>query len=336
MVSSNSRKRKRKEKKPQPRNHRERAADQRHRVVSHLKGNVGPSTSSPGAEQSLVELGRVWWAPIYERLLIIHFRFQMDKKLKCPLERPSFRVFLVGDDFSQHLRIPPAFIKNFNGRRLGKCTMRGPTGKCWAVELEQRRDGLFFHKGWPGFVKDHFIESEDFLIFDYDGGSEFDVTIYDKTCCEKDVKAAAKRLASDHLAETSTGGPILFKSENACFTKTFKPRDLYSLLIPKSIAVTEGLMSSEGVLIKETIMLQDRTGRSWLVQLDVTCDGRLEMKRGWRTCQDTNQISHGDTIIFEFVKQGVILHIFRGRGEGNSSSVVVLSGVLPRKSSQNP
>ncbi|PQQ12036.1 B3 domain-containing protein REM10-like [Prunus yedoensis var. nudiflora] len=69
------------------------------KAVSHLKGNLGPSTSSPGVEQSLVELGR---------------------------------------------RIPPAFNKNFNGRRLGKCTMRGPTGKCWAVDLEQRRDGLFF------------------------------------------------------------------------------------------------------------------------------------------------------------------------------------------------
>ncbi|ONI32820.1 hypothetical protein PRUPE_1G388100 [Prunus persica] len=84
-----------------------------------------------------------------------------------------------------YMLIPPAFIKNFNRRRLGKCTMRGPSGKCWAVELEQRQDGLFFHKGWPGFVKDHFIELEDFLIFCYDGGSEFDVTIYDKTCCEK-------------------------------------------------------------------------------------------------------------------------------------------------------
>ncbi|CAL8099847.1 unnamed protein product [Prunus armeniaca] len=92
-VSSNFRKRKRKEKKPQPLNDRERAADQRHQevrpfllkaheslvratelleVVSNLKGNLGPSTSSPGAEQSLVELGRVWQAPLYEITLNFH------------------------------------------------------------------------------------------------------------------------------------------------------------------------------------------------------------------------------------------------------------------------
>lgn len=41
-------------------------------VVSNLKGNLGPSTSSPGAEQSLVELGRVWQAPLYEITLNFH------------------------------------------------------------------------------------------------------------------------------------------------------------------------------------------------------------------------------------------------------------------------
>ncbi|PQQ12035.1 B3 domain-containing protein REM5 [Prunus yedoensis var. nudiflora] len=255
----------------------------------------------------------------------------MDEKLKCPLERPSFRMLLVGDDFSQHLPIPPAFIKNFNGRRLGKCTLRGPSGKCWAVELEQRRDGLFFHKDWPGFVKDHFIELEDFLIFYYDGGSEFNVTIYDKTCCEKDVKAAGKRPASDHLAETSTGGPILFKSENTFFIQTLKSYNLYAMLMPKDIAIAEGLMSSEGILIKETIMLQDQTGRSCLTNLYLTPDGRLMMTEGWTTCRKANQISLGDDIVFEFVKKGAILvHILRGKG--NNSSSMVLSGSQPRKS----
>lgn len=152
--------------------------------------------------------------------------------------------------------------------------LRGPTGKCWAVELEQRRDGLFFCKRWPGFVKDHLIELEDFLIFYYVGSSEFDVTIYDRSCCEEDVKAAAKRRASDHLAETSTGGRILFKSENACYLQTLKPYNLYGMVsiwspknkwktfsfpflikhlisstwfsfqvIPKDIAIPEGLRS---------------------------------------------------------------------------------------------
>ncbi|XP_009334546.2 methyltransferase-like protein 2 isoform X2 [Pyrus x bretschneideri] len=86
-VCSNSRKRMRKEKKPQTLNDRERAADQRHQearpfllkahksllrstelleVVSNLRDDFDNSASSPSTTQSLVELGRVWQAPLYE------------------------------------------------------------------------------------------------------------------------------------------------------------------------------------------------------------------------------------------------------------------------------
>ncbi|XP_068313688.1 B3 domain-containing protein Os01g0723500-like [Pyrus communis] len=127
----------------------------------------------------------------------------MDEKLKEALETPAFRALLVGD-FSKHLRIPPAFIKNFGGRSLRKCTLRNPSGDCWGVKLKQKEDGLFFRKGWKVFVKDHFLEHGDFLVFEYGGGSEFDVTIFDRTCCEKNVEEAARR-ASSNLADSRTG-----------------------------------------------------------------------------------------------------------------------------------
>lgn len=94
-VSSNSRKRKRKEKKKKPHalNEREKIADQRHQevrplllkahgclmretdlleVISNLRSDFDSSRGcgdsvSPGVlEQSFVELGRVWQAPLYE------------------------------------------------------------------------------------------------------------------------------------------------------------------------------------------------------------------------------------------------------------------------------
>lgn len=60
-------------------------------------------------------------------------------------------------------------------------------------------------------------------------------------------------------------------------------------------------------MINETIMLQDQTGRSCLRQLYPKPDGRLLMTEGWTTCRKANQISLGSDIVFEFVKQGVIL-----------------------------
>ncbi|XP_034676886.1 methyltransferase-like protein 2 isoform X2 [Vitis riparia] len=94
--SSNSRKRKRKEKQPHALNERERSADERHQearplllkaheslleatdllsVICNLRNDVCSLTESeeslPIVEQSFVELGRVWQAPLYE--IILHF-----------------------------------------------------------------------------------------------------------------------------------------------------------------------------------------------------------------------------------------------------------------------
>ncbi|KAJ0031819.1 hypothetical protein Pint_13835 [Pistacia integerrima] len=108
-VSSNSKKRKRKQKKPHILNERERAADQRHQEVkpvllkAHeaLLGATGLlmimgklrteicSSSECGVEQSFVELGRVWQAPMYE----ITFNFNQGNELQyCSFYRCEQRV----------------------------------------------------------------------------------------------------------------------------------------------------------------------------------------------------------------------------------------------------
>ncbi|XP_062002400.1 B3 domain-containing protein Os03g0622200-like [Rosa rugosa] len=51
-------------------------------------------------------------------------------------ERPSFFKVLVGD-FSQQLRIPRAFVKNFNSCVPPISGLRGPCGTCWTVNLKE-------------------------------------------------------------------------------------------------------------------------------------------------------------------------------------------------------
>lgn len=83
--------------------------------------------------------------------------------------------------------------------------------------------------------------------------------------------------------------------------------------IPKHVALAEGLVSDAGLPSRETVTLQDPTGRSWLAQLHVRADHRVQMARGWAACVRANEISPGDDIVLEFVKRGVLqLHIFRG------------------------
>ncbi|XP_048441886.1 B3 domain-containing protein LOC_Os12g40080-like [Pyrus x bretschneideri] len=238
-------------------------------------------------------------------------------------KKPSFFKILFGD-FSLGLRIPPTFIrKNFNRRPLCKCDLRGPTGIRRTVELEDRENGLFFRNGWQGFVKDNHLESGDLLVFDYDGETKFNVKIYDRSACEKDVEAAKMNTENQarakdenvdldtenyskereirttsrsgnylisrkrhyYVEDTSTGS-VLLKSENKCFLAfSYKKHLLQRVRIPKQLAVDEGLMS------KNTVTLQDPAGRSWLIQLRIrrpNSTDHLDISTGWTDCVKAN------------------------------------------------
>ncbi|XP_077233164.1 B3 domain-containing protein Os01g0723500-like isoform X2 [Tasmannia lanceolata] len=111
------------------------------------------------------------------------------------LRRASFFKVLIGD-FTTKLRIPPAFVRRFNGKLLNKSILKNPTGKFWHVKVERIGNDLFFQEGWQNFVKDNSLQTGDFLVLEYDGNSEFDVLIFGKSGCEKE----------DALADMNWGG----------------------------------------------------------------------------------------------------------------------------------
>lgn len=73
------------------------------------------------------------------------------------------------------------------GRACGPVSLIGPSGNVWHVDLTQGNDDLFFAKGWPAFVRDHFIECGDLLVFRYDGELHFTVQVFDQSACEKEA-----------------------------------------------------------------------------------------------------------------------------------------------------
>nr|POF06281.1 putative b3 domain-containing protein [Quercus suber] len=75
---------------------------------------------------------------------------------------------------------------------LSKCALRSPIGKFCIVRVEVRGNRMFFGDGWPDFVKDNYLEIGDFLVFEYDDKSTFNVKIYGRNGCEKDVRVAKK------------------------------------------------------------------------------------------------------------------------------------------------
>ncbi|KAK7831669.1 putative b3 domain-containing protein [Quercus suber] len=121
----------------------------------------------------------------------------------------------------------PAFIKNFNGMSLSKCALRSPIGKFCIVRVEVRGNRMFFGDGWPDFVKDNYLEIGDFLVFEYDDKSTFNVKIYGRNGCEKDVRVAKKNSDNpislekkeEQVQEKESFGKKAIKSNKINFAK---------------------------------------------------------------------------------------------------------------------
>ncbi|KAK7321719.1 hypothetical protein VNO77_32607 [Canavalia gladiata] len=88
--------------------------------------------------------------------------------------------------YDQHLAIPKAFSDNLKKKLPENVSLKGPNGIVWSVGLITRNDTLYFTHGWQQFVKDQFLKENDFLVFKYNGESQFDVLIFDGgSFCEK-------------------------------------------------------------------------------------------------------------------------------------------------------
>ncbi|KAL6283594.1 hypothetical protein ACE6H2_014523 [Prunus campanulata] len=210
------------------------------------------------------------------------------------------------------LEVGDLLVFSFNGKSKFKVKIYDRSACEKNVEVAERRSGSpvsLVNKGNQAQVKDEIVEldTED---------CENKMIDSDRRSCRYPI--SEKRPVSFCVQETSTGS-ILFKSENPCFLVCSRKQHLlYRVTIPNKLAVAEGLRR------RDAVMLQDPTGRSWLVELRVECLNRLDMAIGWTECRKANQISPGDSIIFELVKQGVMqIHIFRkGAVGGNRLSVI--------------
>ncbi|KAI7752152.1 hypothetical protein M8C21_020400 [Ambrosia artemisiifolia] len=90
------------------------------------------------------------------------------------------------------LKIPSKFVKHLEGKTSGTVYLVGPSGNTWHADLAQETDGLFILNGWTAFVRDHFLENGDSLVFRYDDNLHFTLQIFDQSCCEKETAFSAE------------------------------------------------------------------------------------------------------------------------------------------------
>lgn len=91
-----------------------------------------------------------------------------------------FKVYL-SDFSSRQLSLPPAFGIQFNGKNEAlpkNATLKDGNAKIWQVGLVKREGDWVIKDGWKEFACYHSLVDGDFLIFKYDGSSEFEVELY--------------------------------------------------------------------------------------------------------------------------------------------------------------
>ncbi|KAL6227265.1 hypothetical protein ACLB2K_001224 [Fragaria x ananassa] len=98
---------------------------------------------------------------------------------------PSFFKVLIGDHFCEKLKIPRAFLRHFDGNVPEQCQLRILT-QTWLVDIEMDNHKFYFQNGWKEFVHENGLKGREFLVFFYDGISEFYVHIYGENACKKE------------------------------------------------------------------------------------------------------------------------------------------------------
>lgn len=79
--------------------------------------------------------------------------------------------------------------------------LRDRFGNKWPVKVGRIGDDFFFLDGWAQFVKENSVELGDFLVFQYDGHSLYDVKLLGHSACEKKGVGALKVLKEEEQME---------------------------------------------------------------------------------------------------------------------------------------
>ncbi|KAF9603200.1 hypothetical protein IFM89_034533 [Coptis chinensis] len=242
----------------------------------------------------------------------------------------------------QCFKLPPKFVQKFgNDLSDDVAHLKVPGGKTWQVEL-RKSDGceVFLRSGWQEFVEYYSISSGHFLLFRYDGNSNFHVLIFDMTCCEIhyphniDHKANSGEETQKGRLKTSESEDedLPFAKRQRSFTKssvarrqtvtkTGQPSELklkhpsYTVVMNSSYAkhysplplsfvkryIRNGLRS---------LTLEASNGRRWVVGL-LVYKNYARLSKGWPSFATENNLEEGDACEFEMIKDALLkVYIF--------------------------
>ncbi|KAL5731088.1 hypothetical protein ACHQM5_003847 [Ranunculus cassubicifolius] len=232
--------------------------------------------------------------------------------IKSVHHKPSFFKVAVGD-FTQQLHIPASFINNFNEIVPKKLFLK-VSMRYWVVSLKMLDNKLVFGKGWKTFVEDNHIEQGHFIVFRLVSELVVNVTVFDKTCCEKgrikrndvgEVKISSMpRFKSFKLVSP------LFSTRNHCARLNGRNREVKDADSTKCIhflstfrkgtvqKIPRWVVRKLGDKLKNIAFLKIPGGDYYEVELKKV-NRKVSIKEGWHSFVSEHSIIDGDLLIFK-------------------------------------
>ncbi|XVF17773.1 hypothetical protein REPUB_Repub10bG0152400 [Reevesia pubescens] len=183
-----------------------------------------------------------------------------DGHLKFISNSPHFFKIILQDTIQNgKLGIPGKFVKDYGNGMSSPACLRVPTGAVWKVELTKSDGKIWLKNGWQEFSNHYSLEFGHFLVFRYEGNSNFHVVIFDRSASEieypytinnhrlsKEIPEQNTKESEDdesiHIIEKiSPSGKMREKSELSC------PRP------PKKTRSTDSAIKIENNVMFETL-----------------------------------------------------------------------------------
>ncbi|KAL3825443.1 hypothetical protein ACJIZ3_021472 [Penstemon smallii] len=227
---------------------------------------------------------------------------------------PEFFQIYLPSTWSQRMKIPPAFIKNFDGIVPVFITLKRSSQLSWQLNINKIDKNWFFEKGWPEFVQENSITEWDFLTFCYDGNSSLYVNIFA-------INGIKKRTRIENFQDNETSDLLAEKRKKykeKCgrghskkkVAKPFFP-EFFKVFLPQTFASKKILIPPDFIKhfnrrIQEKIILKDVEGKVWQVGVERSLY-EVFIKDGWHNFVCNHYLEVGDFIVFKYVRSYTFL-----------------------------
>ncbi|KAG2547397.1 putative B3 domain-containing protein Os03g0621600 isoform X2 [Panicum virgatum] len=113
-------------------------------------------------------------------------------------DRHKYFFKVMMGDFRSRMTIPDKFAQRFRDKIRGKITLKVYNGSTCTVVVARYQNKLVLEAGWEAFISTHDIRLADLLVFRYNGNFQFEVLVFDPSCCVKESSNVAQNCC-DHV-----------------------------------------------------------------------------------------------------------------------------------------